>query len=308
MANKILQALSTFAEHGDEPMQLLKGSSAELVLNETGRRILREEIIEWGQGCTGIVAGVEPYDAEVLDALPDLKCISRAGVGVDSIDLEHAAKKGIVIRNTPDVVIQPVVELTVAMIFDLMRKLSLHTRRLQDRNWSKSAGNLLAGKTVGVLGLGAIGRSVSEVLLKLDAKVIGSDVAPDVSWATAHGVDVLPVDEMLAKADILTIHISVLPDNPFVLGAEEIAGMKDGAWVINVSRGPLIDDIALADALKSGKLSGAGLDVYPQEPYSGPLCDLENVVLTPHVATLTRESRLRMETEAVENLLETLGL
>lgn len=307
MSEKIFMALSTFAEYGKEPSELLDRSGIEYSLNTLGRRLVREEILEMGKDATGIIAGVEPYDKYVLEQLPKLKCISRCGVGVDNIDLDLAKERNIVIRNTPDVVIRPVVELTIAMIFDLMRKLSLHTGRMWKREWKKTAGNLLAGKTVGILGLGRIGRNVAETLLKLDAEVIGTDVYPDSVWAEKHGVRVVSLKELLAEADILSLHLSVIPQSPFVLTKEEIALMKEGAWVVNVSRGNLLDDKALLDALKSGKLAGAAMDVFPEEPYTGPLCDLDNVVMTPHVATLTKESRVQMETEAVQNLLETLS-
>jgi len=306
MSHVILQALSTFAEYGSEPMDLLRGSGIECVFNTTGRRAKREELMEWGARCTGVIAGVEPYDAEVMDAMPNLRCISRCGVGVDSIDHDAARERGIVVRNTPAVVVRPVVELTVGMIFDLMRRLSLHTGRLRARRWEKVGGNLLMGKTVGILGMGMIGRAVADMLTRLDARVIGYDVSPDAAWAERAGVAMLSEAEVLARADILCLHMSILADNPFLLDAAKIATMKDGAWVVNTSRGSLIDDAALAEAIRAGRLSGAALDVFPQEPYAGPLCDLENVVLTPHVATLTRESRLQMETEAVANLLEEL--
>ena len=303
MSDKVFVALSTFAEYGEEPLKLLDQSGIDYSLNEIGRRLVREEIVELGKGATGIIAGVEPYDAPVLELLPELKCISRCGVGIDNIDLDLAKKKDIIIKNTPDVVIKPVVELTIAMIFDLMRKLSLHAGRLWRKEWEKTAGNLLAGKTVGILGLGRIGRSVSETLLKLDAEVIGTDINPDMAWAKKCGVRVVSLEELLAESDILSLHLSVISENPFILGREEISLMKEGAWLVNVSRGNLVDDIALSDALKAGKLSGAAIDVFPEEPYRGLLCELDNVVMTPHVATLTKESRVQMETEAVQNLL-----
>ena len=306
MNEKIFVALSTFAEYGEEPLKLLEQSGIDYSLNELGRRLVREEIVGLGKGATGIIAGVEPYDASVLELLPELKCISRCGVGIDNIDLDLAQAKGIIIRNTPDVVIRPVVELTIAMIFDLMRKLSLHTGRFWRKEWKKSAGNLLAGKTVGILGLGRIGRSVSETLLKLDAEVIGTDINPDMAWAKKYGVRVVSLEELLAESDILSLHLSVISENPFILGREEISLMKEGAWLVNVSRGNLVDDIALSEVLKAGKLSGAAMDVFPEEPYGGLLCELDNVVLTPHVATLTKESRVQMETEAVQNLLSYL--
>ena len=303
MSDKIFVALSTFAEHGEEPLKLLASAGVEYFVNPLGRRLVREEITEMGKDATGIIAGVEPYDAPVLEMLPQLECISRCGVGIENIDLVFAREKGIVIRNTPDVVIRPVVELTIAMIFDLMRKLSLHTGRMWRREWKKTAGNLLAGKTVGILGLGRIGRSVSETLLKLDVEVIGTDIHPDVAWAEKHGVHVVSLNELLAEADILSLHLSVIPESPFVLSKKEVTLMKEGAWVVNVSRGDLVDDAALFDALKSGRLAGAAMDVFSEEPYTGALCDLANVVMTPHVATLTKESRVQMEVEATNNLL-----
>jgi len=307
MSEKIFVALSTFAEYGEEPLALLESAGFEYFLNPLGRRLVREEIVDLGKDAAGIVAGVEPYDAPVLEMLPELKCISRCGVGIDNIDLDLAKEKGIAIRNTPNVVIRPVVELTIAMMFDLMRKLSFHTRRLLRKEWKKTAGNLLAGKTVGVLGLGRIGRSVAETLLKLDAEVIGTDIHPDMAWAKKCGVSVVSLDELLAESDILSLHLSVISENSFILGREEIAAMKEGAWLVNVSRGNFVDDTALADALKTGRLSGAAMDVFPDEPYNGPLCELVNMVMSPHVATLTKESRVQMEAEAVQNLLDVLS-
>jgi D-3-phosphoglycerate dehydrogenase len=276
-------------------------------LNVLGRRIEREEIVRLGGDATGIVAGVEPYDALVLGQLIRLKCISRCGVGIDNIDLEFAKQKGILIRNTPDVVVRPVVEITIALILDLLRHLTWHASRMNQGVWEKRAGNLLAGKTVGLLGLGRIGKKVAEVLLRLDATVMGTDVKPDRVWAEKAGVQIVSLEELLRRADILSIHISAIAENPFVLDEEQIARMKEGAWLVNVSRGNLVDERALYGALKSNRLAGAALDVFPEEPYRGPLCDLENVIMTPHVATLTKESRVRMEREAVQNLLDALS-
>lgn len=307
MKKHIFVSLSTFAEYGDEPLQKLKQSGIEYYLNPLGRRVVKEEIIEMGRGATGIVAGVEPYNREILDQLKNLKCISRCGVGTDSIDMDYAARKGIIIRNTPNVVIRPVVELTIAMVFDLMRKISLHSERMHKKKWQKTAGNLLQDKIVGILGLGNIGRNVAETMIKLGAKVIGTDVRPDHEWAANNGVTIVSEESLLKNADILTIHISVHPDTPFILGKDELSIMKKGAWIVNISRGNLIDESALYNALADGHLAGAALDVYSEEPYAGPLCELENTILTPHVATLTKESRLQMETEAVQNLLDTLS-
>ena len=137
MAEKIFVALSTFAQYGDKPLSLLKNSNIDYSINSLGRRLVKEEIIEIGSDASGIIAGVEHYDMEVISKLPRLKCISRAGVGINNIDLNYASQKNISIRNTPTVVIRPVAELTLAMIFDLLRKTTFHTILLKDRRWEK---------------------------------------------------------------------------------------------------------------------------------------------------------------------------
>ncbi|MBW2342325.1 MAG: hypothetical protein JRF50_18645, partial [Deltaproteobacteria bacterium] len=222
MKSKILVSLSTFAEYGDEPLKLLEKSGLTYFVNPLGRRLTKEDIIEMGRDCEGVIAGIEPYDAYVFDNMPNLRCISRCGVGMDSIDLEKAKECGVSVLNTPDVVIQPVVELTVAMIFDLMRKLSYHAGLMRTKTWQKKAGNLLTGKTVGVLGLGRIGKRVAEVMLSLGAKVYGTDAFPDLQWAAALGIKIVPLNDLLQVSDILTVHVSLLKDKSLHLGEREL--------------------------------------------------------------------------------------
>lgn len=308
MSETILVALSTFAEYGDAPMKLLDGSGLPYRMNTSGRRLSAEDVVRMGRDCVGIIAGVEPYGRDVLEQLPRLRCISRCGVGTDNICLETARERGIVVRNTPDVVTAPVAELTLAMTLDLLKKLSFHTALLKARAWRKSPGGMLAGRRVGIVGLGRTGRRVAEMMVRLDARVSGFDPVRDDAWAEQTGIALVTLDELLGTSDIVSLHLSVRTDAPFRLDEEMIGKMKAGAVVINVSRGQFIDETALYAALRSGRLDGAGLDVFPQEPYTGPLCDLENVVLTPHLATLTRESRVEMELDATRNLLETLSV
>lgn len=304
MKHKIFVALSTFSELSESPLNLLRESGFTHSINPLGRRLVRDEIIEMGGESEGIIAGVEPYDEYVLDRLPNLLCISRCGVGIDSISAEGAKKRGIVIRNTPNVVIQPVVELSVAMIFDLMRKLSYFTHLLRMKRWERKAGHLLKGKKVGILGLGRIGKKMAEVMTGLETEVYGTDLFPDKQWAEQWNVTIVPLNELLRISDILSINLSLDKENVIKLGEDEFKNMKEGSIIVNTSRGQFIDESALFDALKSGHLSGAALDVYSEEPYTGRLSELNNVVLTPHVATLTKESRIEMELEAVQNLID----
>lgn len=303
MKPKIYVALSTFAKEGLVPLQILENSGYDFVINNTGKRLIKREVISQAKGFDGIVAGLEPYDQEVLEALAGLKCISRCGVGIDNIDLNFAKQKSIAILNTPDVVVQPVAELTVAMIFDLLRKVTFHTELMRQNKWERLTGFQLAGKTIGVIGLGRIGKRVAQILKRLEAKVIAFDIAPDQAWAKNEDVPLLGFHELLRVSDIVTLHMN---SAQLCLSAKELAMMKKGALLINTARGSLVDEGALQGFLQNGHLAGAGLDVYTQEPYVGALSYLPNVVLTPHVGTLTCESRLEMEIQAVENVLSFL--
>ena len=304
MKDKIFVALSTFAQYGEAPLSLIKNSNIEYSLNPLGRRLKKKEIIDMGCDASGIIAGVEPYDVEVLSSMPQLKCISRAGVGIDNIDLNFTKDNNISIKNTPDVIIRPVVELTVAMIFDLLRKTTFHTILLKSSRWEKSAGNLLFGKTAGIIGTGRIGKTVAELLYKVGCKLLAFDVSPDEEWASQNNVKYLPFDKLLSSADIISLHASPASDQLPLIGTKEIKIMKQGVVLINTSRGGCIDEKAVYDALLSKKIGGLGLDVYNEEPYKGKLIQFENVVLTPHVATLTKEDRWKREIEATKNLLE----
>lgn len=288
-------------------MRLLQESGFGYSVNRLGRRLTEQEIIELGQDCHGVIAGAEPYTEYVLERMPNLRCISRCGVGVDNIALAGAKGRGVAVLNTPEVVVQPVAEITVAMTLDLLKKITWHDAAMKERRWERQTGYLLKGKIFGVMGLGRIGRRVAELMSRLEAEVRGADLFPDPKWAAETGVRIVPPEELLKVSDIFSIHLANVEGHPFQLGAREIAMMKRGAMVVNVSRGAFIDEAALYDALKSGALSGAALDVFSAEPYQGPLCGLDNVVLTPHIATFTRESRLQMEVEATMNLIDYLS-
>lgn len=306
MKPKIFVALSTFAQYGDAPLSSLQTGGMDFSINPLGRRLEEKDIVRFAKDCQGIIAGVEPYNSYVLDHLPYLLCISRCGVGIDNIDLNKARHNGVKICHTADVVIQPVAELTVAMALDLLKKLTYHTELMREGRWEKASGYLLKGKAVGILGTGRIGKRVAEMMKMLGAEVYGADLEPDLGWAKKMGVQMLSTWELLKLCDIVSIHLSYQDQHPFQLGKQEIALMKKGAFVINVARGQFVDEGALYDALEKDRLGGAALDVYSQEPYAGPLCRLKNVILTPHIGTFTKESRLQMELEATNNLIEYL--
>ena len=298
--------LSTFGEHSGEPIRSLEQSGFSFKLNTLGRRMKPDEVVKQGHRCRGLIAGVEQYSAETLSRMPGLKCISRCGVGVDNIDLKEAEHRGIAILNTPDEPPVAVAELTIAMILSLMRRLPEVDTLMHSKKWQRIPGNLLFGKTVGIIGLGRIGKRVAELVTAFGSKVIGFDPYPDETWLQRKAVESVQLPELLRRSDIVSIHASHLGTHSLFLGEDEIMQMKQGAWLINMARGDMCDDRALHRAVGSNRLSGAGLDVYPSEPYSGPLCDNDRVILSPHQATLAVETRIAMEIHAVQNLLDYL--
>jgi len=303
---KVLTSPSSFGQVGSEPFDILVSNGFEYINNPFGRKLTEDEVIELAGDCVGIVAGVEPLTARVMDALPNLKIISRVGIGMDSVDIDYAKQKGIVVLNTPDAPTRSVAELTLAMTLSLLRKIPQADAALKNKQWKKQTGNLLFEKTVGVVGLGRIGRLVAQFFRALGNPVIGFDLYADEAWCKQTGVEVYSFDEVLQKADIVTLHIPGNKDKTPVIGERELGLMKQGAFLINIARGEVMDENALYNALKAKKLTGAALDVYSQEPYSGPLCELDNIVLTPHIGSYAEEGKLQMEIEAVKNLINAL--
>lgn len=272
----------------------------EVHLNPHGKQLSEAQAADFmrAHDPVAVIAGVEPWTESVMAAAPSLKVISRVGVGVDSIDFAAARARGIAIRSTPDAPAPAVAELTIGLILSMLRKVSLLDRRLRSGDWAKAQGPLLAGKNVGVIGYGRIGRRVAALLQAFEAAPIPYDPV------TAPG----DLATVLAQSDIVTLHLPYSAETRHILNAAMIARMKPGAYLVNASRGGLVDEEALCTALKSGRLAGAALDVFEQEPYAGPLCDFDAVVLTPHVGSAAVEVRRRMETEAAANLVEALGL
>ena len=303
---KVLTSPSSMGQCGSAPFDLLRENGYEIINNPYGRKLTEDEVIEIAKDCVGIVAGVEPLTARVMDALPQLKCISRVGVGMDSVDLDYAKQKGIIVCNTPEGPTRGVAELTLAMTLSLLRKIPQADAAMHQHQWKKQIGNLFLEKKIGIIGLGRIGRLVAELFRGLKNPVIGFDPYPNEQWAKGNGVELMSFENVLKNADIVTLHIPGNKDKSAVIGEKELAMMKDGSFLINIARGGVVSEDALCEALKSGKLAGAAVDVYTKEPYDGPLCDLDNVILTPHLGSYAKEGKLKMEVDACQNLIDAL--
>ncbi len=299
---KVAVTTSSFAQFSDEPLRLLRDKGFEVVMNPHGRALTEDEAITLLAGCVGVAAGTEPLTERVMAALPELKVISRCGVGVDNVDLAAAKARNITVCNTPDGPTRAVAELALACALDLSRQVSRMDRELRSGTWKKRMGNLLQGKKVGVIGYGRIGRATAELFSLLGCDVAFSD--PFVEGGVHAKMD---LDALLAWADIITLHCAKPKDGKPVLDAARLAKLHPGALVLNLARGGLVDEEALFAALESNKLAGAALDVFGKEPYTGPLAQLPQVLLTPHVGSYAKEARIGMEVDTVKNLLAALG-
>ena len=304
--DRVLISPSSFGQCGTEPLDLLSQAGFEVIINPHGRRLTAEEVIELAKGCVGIIAGLEPLDRDVLGQLPTLRCISRVGVGLDNVDLQTAAAKGVEVRNTPHGPTQAVAELTVGLVLALLRRIPRADQNLRDGVWQKEMGALLHEKTVGVVGLGRIGRRVAELFLALGCIVVATDPIQDHEWLKCHPVSMMPLNNLLSQCDIITLHLAHEPGAGPIIGEKEIARMKKTAFLINMARGEVLDENALYNALNEERIRGAALDVFSVEPYHGSFVKLDNVVLTPHLGSYALEGRLRMEVAAVQNLLNVL--
>jgi len=300
--DKIAITTTTFGEYDKEPLNLLDMNGFNVKLNPYQRRLKKDEVIELCKDAIGIIAGTETLDVDIMETLTTLKVISRCGAGINNVSLVEADRIGIKIYNTPDAPTTAVAELTVGLIINLLRKVSWMDKELKMGQWKKRMGNLLYEKKVGIKGMGRIGTKVVELLKPFGCEIAYAD--PFVENGLL-GLQRLSLKDMLCWADIVTVHVGV---GEKLIGKKEFQCMKKGALIINTSRGGVVDESALYENLKNGRLSGAAIDVFEQEPYTGPLKERENVILTPHIGSYAKEARVEMEKQAVENLLKGLGI
>ena len=298
MKQQIVITTSSFGALNSAPLDILRDRGFEVVLNPYGKALTTAEAIELCRSAVGIVAGTEPLNQAFMDACPNLQAISRCGTGTDNVDLVYASQRGIPVFNTPDAPTLAVAELTVGLMLDLLRQISRQDALLRQGSWKKLMGFQLSGKRVGFVGFGRIARKIAELIAPFDCQTVFAD--PMVADGT-DGLARMALDDLLAWSDIVSLHASAREP---LIGQREFDLMRPGGWLVNTARGRAVDEKALLDALNCGHLAGAALDVFSQEPYRGPLRDLCNVVLTPHIGSYAQESRILMETEAAQNLLK----
>ena len=299
---QILISTSTFNLDNFSELSAITNSGIKVKLNPFNARLTEDQAIDLlGQNSIGLIAGLEPLNQKVLQSANELKVIARVGTGLDNIDLAAAKKLGIKVLNTPDAPTSAVAELTLGHILGLLRNIARTDRQIRDNKWQGQMGSLLETKTVGVIGFGRIGRKVSRLVSAFGAKVIVHD-----PFIRAEDFENCSLKELCTQSDVLTLHVPYSDKTHHIISSELIQAMKPGSFVVNVSRGGLVDEVSLLRALESGHLAGAALDCFEQEPYFGPLSKLENVQMTAHMGTYARETRDLMEREASQLMVKAL--
>ena len=298
----------TLPEEGLKPLR----EHFEVVYPSDKRAFSAEEILEQIADVDGYLAINVPVNAETIDAASKLKIIANYGVGYDSIDVDYATEKGITVTNTPTAVTEATAETAFGLMLSLMRNITYCDRKLRgdrsDFTWGmlqKHTGHSLHGKTLGIIGMGRIGRAVARRAITFGMRIVYYQRHQLFEhFENEVSATYLPLNELLEQADIVSLHTPLTEATHHLLGAEELERMKPGAFLINTARGPVIDEQALIRQLQAGKLGGAALDVFEEEPHiSEELLTMDNVVLTPHIGTETIEARIAMAHEATRNLI-----
>jgi D-3-phosphoglycerate dehydrogenase len=267
-----------------------------------------ELLIELLRGKQGIIAGVEePLRRRVMEASPELKVISRLGVGVDNVELAAATEHGIVVTITLEANVNATADLTFALIMAVARRIPQLDRIMREGHWQLVIAEDVSEKTLGIVGLGRIGKAVARRARGFDMKILACDKMQDPVFADEYGICYVSLQELLSSSDFVTIHLSPSPQTVKFIGETELNLMKPTAFLINASRGVIVDETALIRALQEGWIAGAGLDVYEKEPLKeSPLLTLSNVVLTPHIGGATSPALRAMSWRSAENVVQVL--
>jgi D-3-phosphoglycerate dehydrogenase / 2-oxoglutarate reductase len=302
--NRVFITTSSFATFSKEPLGLLDKNGISFELNDRGRKLTPNEVGVTLQKYNGVIAGTELYTKEILSQLPNLKVISRLGVGMDNIDLACAKEQGIKVYKTKTTPALAVAELTLGFILDLLRKINNQNNQLKTGVWKKQMGELFYGKTLGVVGMGNIGKQLVKLLSGFNLNIIAHDLYQDKIFAKENNIQYVKLTDLLKQSDILSLHLNLTADTNKLFDYNIFKKMKRNAILINASRGEIINEADLIKALDEKLIQGAGLDVFENEPYSGPLVNYENVIITPHIGSYAKEIRMQMELEASNNLVE----
>ena len=308
MKEKILTTPRSYGKDMPELFAQLEAAGYEVVRNTTGGILEKDAMKEMLADCVGVIVGVDPMDAEVLASAPKLRAIAKYGVGVDNIDMDYCKEHGIKVSRTVGANSEAVADYAMALMLAVARKVPEIDRKCRKLNWGKITTRDVSHATLGLFGLGAIGRHVAERAQGFGMKVIAYDPSWPEEFAREHGIERADAETIFKNADFISLHLPLMPDTEGFVGEKELGWMKKDAILINTARGGLVDEKALLKALKEGRIYGAGLDAFAHEPpEDDDWFELDNVVLGSHCAASTRGATQNMGRMATENLLRDLG-
>jgi D-3-phosphoglycerate dehydrogenase len=304
---KALITTVPFAEKNRLPRELLEGAGIEYVVNPLGRKLKEDELADMVGDFDVLIAGTEPITDRVMARASRLKLISRVGIGLDSVDLLAAQRRGIQVSYTPDAPAPAVAELTVGLMLSLLRSIHVANLQMHSGKWNRHFGRRIAEVTVGIIGTGRIG---ARVLRRLSAfgtpRVLVNDINPNTKLVPELKLEWVGKEEIFRHADLISLHLPLTLQTKNMVRREQLLQMKPDALIINTSRGGIINERELAEVLRSGHLGGAAIDVFEHEPYEGDLTGIERCLLTSHMGSMSVDCRTRMEIEATEEAVRYL--
>lgn len=298
----------------DPGLPIVRSAASEVRLNEEDRVLTRPELLEIVRGCDGVLCLLtDNVDAEIMEAAgPSCRVFANYAVGFNNIDVAEATRRGILVTNTPGVLTDATADLAWALIFACARRVvpaDAYMRSGRFQGWGPMMflGGDITGKTLGIVGAGRIGSAVARRSRGFGMEVLYHDIAANPELEAELGARRVPLDVLLAESDFVSVHVNLTEETRHLIGARELSMMKPTAYLVNTSRGPVVDEAALVAALQARTIAGAGLDVYEDEPAMKPgLADCENAVLLPHIASATNWTRSRMAEMAATNLVAAL--
>jgi D-3-phosphoglycerate dehydrogenase len=305
---KVLISSRSFGKIDSGAIELLKNEGLNPILNPYGKKLNEQEILDLLDDSVGIIAGTEKITEKIITQNSQLKVISRYGIGLDNIDLKVADQKNVIVFNTPETPKIAVAELTITLILSLLKKVIKVDKTIKKGEWQPEIGNLLSGKTIGIIGVGRVGKQLVQFLSPFNVKILAYEIKPDELFVSKNKINLVSLEDLICKSDIITIHCPLTEKTRHIIGEKELKNIKESAILINTARGGLIDELALYQVLKEKKIAGAAIDAFEDEPNTGKLKELDNVILTPHLGSYTIETRKQMEIEAAENLIKGLKM
>jgi len=304
------KVLITTVPYGDKnilPLDILKNAEIEYLINPLNKKLTENELAEMVTDFDVIIAGTEPITKKVIDAATNLKMISRVGVGLDSVDLLEAERQGITVSYTPDAPAPAVAELTIGLMLSLLRLVQLSNIGMHNSKWHRFFGRRLSEVTIGIVGVGRIGRGVLQHLQGFGSpRILVNDNSPDSNLAKQFNIEWVDKNTIYKHSDIVTIHTPLTTQTKNMITKKHLLSMKEDAIIINTARGGIINEQDLYDVMKAGRLSGAALDVFDFEPYDGKLKEIQRCILTAHMGSMSIDCRTRMEIEATEEAVRFL--